>query len=906
MHRSGTSALTGVLASLGCDLPNTLMEADSNNSMGYWESTEIANLNDEILDSAGSSWDDWEAFNPEWYASVVAEDFRGRAHAVLGNEFENSLLFVLKDPRICRLLPFWKEALDRIGAVPVVALPVRNPLEVAESLRVRDKIDTSIGVLIWLRNVLDAEAGSRGSPRAFIRYSDLLTNWKSLATRLGSELEVAWPRQSTTTELEIESFVAPAIRHHAYDDARVQDDPLISRWVKTVFEILNRWAVGEVQRADAGALDSVRLAFNDSVQNFSRPIAISRRVMQINREYETQVRTLDSTARSLEEAVGARDRQIADLDRAVRERDQHISDQDTRLASMGETLSERDAEVADRDSRLASMSEALSGRDAEVADRDGRIASLNETLSERDAEVADRDSRLASMSEALSGRDAEVADRDGRIASLNETLSERDAEVADRDSRLASMSEALSGRDAEVADRDGRIASLNETLSERDAEVADRDSRLASMSEALSGRDAEVADRDGRIASLNETLSERDAEVADRDSRLASMSEALSGRDAEVADRDGRIASLNETLSGRDAEVADRDGRIASLNETLSERDAEVADRDGRIASLSETLSGRDAQVAELNHRLESLEAAINQRDRAIVERDSQIESIYQSISWRVTRPLRLLKAVVRGAVVRLLPPRLSDRRLRKKSSRRYVACGRLELADRNFDAGTNQGDTPVVFDPEYYRATNEDVMTSGEDPLRHYLEKGAIEGRLPFAFEPDEVDPVVEALHRIDLRQDQVFEFDARFYRDLNPDVDESDGEGLLDHYRKHGRAESRAASAGEFVRQICDDPREIPLDFKATEYIDLYPDLVAYADRSPLGSAAALHVSWAMGAQAVYGAWRSGDNGIERPGFHRHAFRTGVGIETAVCASAHVLSGSLGGVGGIPRELA
>ena len=787
MHRSGTSALTRVLASLGCDLPNTLMEADSNNSMGYWESTEIANLNDEILDSAGSSWDDWEAFNPEWYASVVAEDFRGRARAVLGNEFEDSRLFVLKDPRICRLLQFWKEALDGIGVVPVVALPVRNPLEVAESLRVRDKIDPSIGVLIWLRNVLDAEADSRGSPRAFIRYADLLTDWKSLAIRLGSELEVAWPRQSTTTELEIGSFVAPAIRHHAYDDARVHDDPLISRWVKTVFEVLNRWAVGEVQRADAGTLDTVRLAFNDAVQTFSRPIAISRRVMQINREYETQVSTLDSTARSLEEAVDARDRQIADLDRAVRERDQLISDQDGRLASMGETLSERDAEVADRDGRLASMSEALSERDAEVADRDGR---------------------LASMSEALSERDAEVADRDGRIASLNEALS----------------------------DRDGRLASMSETLSERDAEVADRDSRLASMSETLSERDAEVADRDGRLASLNETLSERDAEIADRNSRLASMSEALSERDAEVADRDGRLASMSEALSERDAEVADRDGRLASLSETLSERDAEVADRDGRLASLSERLSERDAQVAELNHRIESLQDTIGQRDRAIVERDSQIESIQESISWRVTRPLRSLKAALRGALVRLLPPGLSDRRLRTKSPRKYVASGRLELADRNFDAATNQGDTPVVFDPEYYRATNEEVMTSGEDPLRHYLKKGAIEGRLPFAFEPDEVDPVVEALHRIDLRQDQVFEFDARFYRDLNPDVNEADGERLLDHYQKHGRAESRAASAGEFVRQICDDPREIPLDFKATEYIDLYPDLIAYADRSPL----------------------------------------------------------------------
>ncbi len=277
------------------------------------------------------------------------------------------------------------------------------------------------------------------------------------------------------------------------------------------------------------------------------------------------------------------------------------------------------------------------------------------------------------------------------------------------------------------------------------------------------------------------------------------------------------------------------------------------------IESLQGTVAERDA-------RIESL-------DRAIVERESQIEAIYGSTSWRITRPLRFLKIVLlaslggtrrflsgtafysmrflwrliplgplrqrlKGPLLRLLPQRFVDRHLgpRTRSNRRYVASGRLQLADRNFDASNDQGDTPILFDPEYYLAANEDVVNSGADPLRHYLEQGAVEGRLPFALEPDEIDPVVETLHRIDMRQDDAFAFDARFYRDLNPDLAQSDDTALLDHYHNHGRAESRAGSRGEFVRQICDDPREIPLDFKAAEYIDLYPDLNGYAERSPL----------------------------------------------------------------------
>ena len=699
MHRSGTSAVTRLLASLGCDLPKTLMEADSNNAMGYWESTEIADINDAILVSAGSSWDDWEAFNPEWYTSSIAEDFRERARAVLASEFGDSRLFVLKDPRVCRLLQFWKEAIDGIGAEPVVALPVRNPLEVAASLRARDAIDPSIGVLIWLRNVLDAEASSRGLPRAFTRYGDVIDNWKSVATRLGSELEVTWPRRSSVADLEIESFIASSIRHHVHDDARVHDDPMVSRWVRTAFEIFNRWARGEVEGTDLGALDSIRVVFNDCAPNFGRPVAVGRQAVQRNREYEAQVDALDRTAGSLEQAVVGRDRQIADLDKAVRERDQR---------------------VADRDRQLAFVS------------------------SERDRQVAERDTRIADLDKAVRERDQRVADRDRQLAAVSQLLSERDGQVADRDRQLAFVS------------------------SERDQQVAERDTRIA----------------------------EQDARIAERDARIA-------------------------------------------------ERDAQIADRDARIQSL----------------------------DGAIVERDSQIETIYGSASWRITRPLRSLKTFrsttrgrtgrflslasyqvmrflwrliplgplrheVKGPLLRLLPGRFIDRHLsqRTQSNRQYVASGRLQLADLNFDAANNQGDTPILFDPEYYLAASEDVVKSGADPLRHYLDHGAVEGRLPFVLDSDEIDPLVETLHRIDLSEDDAFAFDARFYRDLNPDLAHVDEDALVDHYRNHGRAESRAGSRGEFARQICDDPREIPLDFKAAEYIDLYPDLKGYAERSPL----------------------------------------------------------------------
>src|SRR5690606_20636375 len=111
---------------------------------------------------------------------------REQALAILSTEFGSSRLFVLKDPRICRLLPFWIEVLEGFGAIPHVVCPIRNPLEVAASLKSRNGTDASLGQLIWLRHVLEAEIASRDLPRAFIRYKDLLHGWRSVTLRLGS------------------------------------------------------------------------------------------------------------------------------------------------------------------------------------------------------------------------------------------------------------------------------------------------------------------------------------------------------------------------------------------------------------------------------------------------------------------------------------------------------------------------------------------------------------------------------------------------------------------------------------------------------------------------------------------------------------------------------------------------
>src|SRR3954471_750445 len=87
MHRSGTSAVTQVLALAGAQLPENVMAGDEHNARGYFEPWRIAMLNDERLRAGGGAWDDVFAFP---YRPLPAREERvwlNRAQAMFEAEY---------------------------------------------------------------------------------------------------------------------------------------------------------------------------------------------------------------------------------------------------------------------------------------------------------------------------------------------------------------------------------------------------------------------------------------------------------------------------------------------------------------------------------------------------------------------------------------------------------------------------------------------------------------------------------------------------------------------------------------------------------------------------------------------------------------------------------------------------
>ena len=357
MHRSGTSAITRILGILGCDLPQNLIDPHPSNERGFWESPDIVDINKDILVSAGTKleeWraDEWRAFDPRWYDSPQTERFHDRAQAVIESQFGDSRLFVIKDPRICRLLPFWIETLARFDARPLIVSPIRNPLDVAESLEARDGIQLSIGCLMWLQHVLSAEAASRELTRAFLRYEQLLYEPHAVVDRLADTLGVSWPRRMSDADVEIDTFLSSGLRHHRNDDDRVLRNPRLSAWLRSSFEIFDRWAQGDVQPTDTAELNRIRTALDEAMPAFDRAVSVGL----------TTTRELAATREELDR----RDDQIRTLTRTLAERDGYIE-------KLTGNLAQRDAQLAEREREIG----ALTGARAE---RDRRIDELNRTV----------------------------------------------------------------------------------------------------------------------------------------------------------------------------------------------------------------------------------------------------------------------------------------------------------------------------------------------------------------------------------------------------------------------------------------------------------------------------------------------------------------------------------------------
>lgn len=330
MHRSGTSATTRVLNLLGYTLPAALLGSANDNPRGHWESAAVMHFNDKLLAAAGSSWHDWIPHD----AGLADDSFVARGRSLMCKEFGGATRMILKDPRLCRVMPTWLNILSLEAIEPKIVLPIRHPLAVAQSLAHRNGFDEMSGMLLWLRHVLDAENATRGQSRAFLNYEDLLCDWRSVVSRVGDWTGLEWPEMSDPVARKIDEFLTVDLKHHVEADALVS----MPSWVRQIYAIVQRWAREGEDSTDHIQIDAIAHGFRNSAENF---VPMMSAMADIHSQLQRET-AASAAARAQGEALrNERDAAEASLGRMTEDCDllrTSIANLKNNLASLGAEL----------------------------------------------------------------------------------------------------------------------------------------------------------------------------------------------------------------------------------------------------------------------------------------------------------------------------------------------------------------------------------------------------------------------------------------------------------------------------------------------------------------------------------------------------------------------------------------
>lgn len=262
MGRTGTSAMTRVLSLCGVTLPTGLMGADKHNPRGYWEPRDAIMIDETIMRRHNSNWydptlrlEEEGTFDAEERAAWIAKIRRYLA------TLPAAPIVILKDMRMTTLSDLWFEAARQSGYDVAVLIPVRHPDEVIPSCSKFIRISPELSSALWLKYSLLAERHSRGVPRVFIEYTNLLQDWRREIKRTALALQVDLNPED---EAMVEEFLTSDLRRNV--DCGPVSDRFGTNWMSTVYQTLH--AAARDEPWDASELDRVFEAYRASEQDF--------------------------------------------------------------------------------------------------------------------------------------------------------------------------------------------------------------------------------------------------------------------------------------------------------------------------------------------------------------------------------------------------------------------------------------------------------------------------------------------------------------------------------------------------------------------------------------------------------------------------------------------------------------
>ena len=238
MHRSGTSALTGILDKFGACVPlakDTAVSAD--NPKGHWEHRGINKINDQILRYFGQTWTTWQSLDLDQTPRELVNALEGMLK-ILIEEAEGSPV-VFKDPRNSILLPLWLGVLEKLDVEVKLLFCIRHPHAVAKSLQKRNQLCYERGLILWLHYNFQLLRYVDNKPSYKLIFPAWLEDPQSLHQNTSEILGLRWPSDWSQCSDEAMSFIDSHLVHNRNENLSSSDHPLLEQCLM-LFRLLER------------------------------------------------------------------------------------------------------------------------------------------------------------------------------------------------------------------------------------------------------------------------------------------------------------------------------------------------------------------------------------------------------------------------------------------------------------------------------------------------------------------------------------------------------------------------------------------------------------------------------------------------------------------------------------------
>jgi hypothetical protein len=264
--RSGTSSLAGSLKILGLHVPQPEVPASPRNPKGHFEPHWVIRFHKRLLREALTRPSDGSPQAEERVAEAVrAGGMEQELAEWLREQAEPRI--VVKDPHAAWLVGTWAAASRTAGRDLRLLTAIRHPAEVVGSQDLtwghrRDddmrRVKETSNVAAWLNVALVTERSGRELDRAFLRYGELIEDWRAALGRASTQLGLGLDTDPERSGHELDEWLDPSLRRSQVS----WDDLVVPSWLRDLAE--DAW--GRLNRLVDDPQDTVATARLDEIR----------------------------------------------------------------------------------------------------------------------------------------------------------------------------------------------------------------------------------------------------------------------------------------------------------------------------------------------------------------------------------------------------------------------------------------------------------------------------------------------------------------------------------------------------------------------------------------------------------------------------------------------------------------